>query len=207
MSRMRGAGLLGLRCHPSPWNGWRSQYLRQPRLGARRLYRARADQSRFCRWGAWGGSRGCAVFCRRRANFSPGDSYQHRTIYREHVPVPVCVRPALPGLPGRLDAKWSPQSNWDCVTGNAQLSIAWLRAYTIRKNTKYQSAARNAIEFIKRSQNLEHSNPGFRGGVKGSFPFDGLYGQYEFLNWAAKFFCDALLNINDKELAKKGICG
>jgi len=32
---------------------------------------------------------------------------------------------------------------------------------------------------------------GIRGGVKGSFPVDGGYGTYEFLNWAAKFLIDA----------------
>jgi len=29
--------------------------------------------------------------------------------------------------------------------------------------------------------------------VKGSHPFDGEYGRYEVLNWATKFFVDALL--------------
>ena len=111
------------------------------------------------------------------------------------------------GLPGRLSSDWSSQANWDCLTGDVQLSIAWLRAHAIAGNTKYKDAARAAIEFVKRSQNLEHSNPGIRGGVKGSFPFDGHYGQYEMLNWAAKFFCDALLLINDHDLAQKGIKG
>ena len=35
--------------------------------------------------------------------------------------------------------------------------------------------------------------PEIRGGIKGSFPIDGQYGQYEYLNWAAKFFADALM--------------
>jgi hypothetical protein len=32
-----------------------------------------------------------------------------------------------------------------------------------------------------------------RGGVKGSFPVDGEYGQFEMLNWACKFFIDSNL--------------
>jgi len=36
-------------------------------------------------------------------------------------------------------------------------------------------------------------NPGLRGGVKGSFPFDGAYGRYEILNWATTFYVDAML--------------
>jgi hypothetical protein len=29
--------------------------------------------------------------------------------------------------------------------------------------------------------------------MKGASPFDGDYGRYEILNWAAKFYVDALL--------------
>ena len=30
-----------------------------------------------------------------------------------------------------------------------------------------------------------------RGAIRGSFPIFGSYGQYQYLNWAAKFFVDA----------------
>ena len=111
------------------------------------------------------------------------------------------------GIPGRLDKSWSPKAGWDCITGDAQASIAWLRAHSITSENKYKEAARNAIDFVKKTQNLSHKNPGIRGGVKGSFPFDGEYGQFELLNWAAKFFCDALMMINSDDIAKKGIKG
>ena len=111
------------------------------------------------------------------------------------------------GIPGRHAADWSSQADWDCVTGDAQAAIAWLRAHAITGEKKYKDAARKTIEFVKRTQNLEHLNPGIRGGVKGSFPFDGPYGQYEMLNWAAKFFCDALMTVDDWNLAKIGIKG
>jgi hypothetical protein len=111
------------------------------------------------------------------------------------------------GIPGRLRSDWSSKENWDCLTGDAQVAVCWLRAYAITGEKKYKDSARKAIEFVKHSQNLEHTNPGIRGGVKGSFPFDGPYGQYETLNWAAKFFCDALMMINHEQLANKGIRG
>lgn len=111
------------------------------------------------------------------------------------------------GIPGRLQSDWSSGENWDCVTGDAQTAIAWLRAHAITGNVKYKSAAGAAIEFVKRTQNLEHLNPGIRGGVKGSFPFNGPYGRFQLLNWAAKFFCDALMLFNDTELCKIGIKG
>lgn len=66
---------------------------------------------------------------------------------------------------------------------------------------------RKTIEFVKRTQNPEHPNPEIRGGVKGSFSFSGQYGQYELLNWPAKFFCDALLLKSNDVLAETGIHG
>lgn len=117
-----------------------------------------------------------------------------------------CQRPDG-GIPGRLDDGWQGQCEWDCVTGDAQLAIAWLRAASVTGSSKYHDAASNAVAFIKQTQNISHSNLGIRGGVKGSFPFDGEYGQYEMLNWAAKFFCDALMLLNDDKLRSNGIHG
>ena len=45
-----------------------------------------------------------------------------------------------------------------------------------------------------------YSRPETRGGVKGAFPVDGAYGEYEYLNWAAKFCIDA--NLLEAELSK-----
>ena len=111
------------------------------------------------------------------------------------------------GLAGRFYSDWSPAVDWDCVTGDTQTAVNWMRAYAVCEKSDYLDAAMAVIEFVKKTQNLEHKNPGIRGGVKGSFPFDGPYGQYEMLNWAAKFFCDALLMVNDQSLAKTGIRG
>lgn len=111
------------------------------------------------------------------------------------------------GIPGRLDSGWTSGAEWDCLTGDAQAAIAWLRAHAITGDPGYREAARKAIDFVKRTQKLDHTDPGIRGGVKGSFPFDGPYGRFEMLNWAAKFFCDALMMINDEKLVAKGIMG
>jgi len=43
------------------------------------------------------------------------------------------------------------------------------------------------------TQNRTSAEPGLRGGIKGSYPLDGEYGRYEVLNWATKFFVDALI--------------
>jgi hypothetical protein len=44
-----------------------------------------------------------------------------------------------------------------------------------------------------RSQNRTARDPGLAGGIKGASPFDGDYGKFELLNWATKFFVDAML--------------
>jgi hypothetical protein len=41
-----------------------------------------------------------------------------------------------------------------------------------------------------------------RGAVKGSFPVDGDYGQYEYLNWAVKFTVDA--NLLEQDQSRTG---
>jgi hypothetical protein len=43
--------------------------------------------------------------------------------------------------------------------------------------------------------------PETRGAVKGSFPVDGGYGRYEYLNWAVKFTIDA--NVVELQIAKE----
>jgi uncharacterized protein YyaL (SSP411 family) len=117
-----------------------------------------------------------------------------------------CQRPDG-GIAGRLAADWSPAASWDCVTGDAQAAGAWLRLHALAGDSRCQMAARRTIEFVKRTQNLGHPNVGIRGGVKGSYPFDGPYGKFEMLNWAAKFFVDALLMIGDPEMALRGTKG
>jgi hypothetical protein len=47
--------------------------------------------------------------------------------------------------------------------------------------------------FLKRTQNRRSPEPGLRGGIKGAWPVSGAYGAYEVLNWATKFFADALM--------------
>jgi hypothetical protein len=40
---------------------------------------------------------------------------------------------------------------------------------------------------------ISSPDPTIRGGLAGSWPVSGEYGQYRILNWATKFFADALL--------------
>ncbi len=95
-------------------------------------------------------------------------------------------------IPGRLDAEWREAASWCCLTGNAQIAICWMLLGQRSGSTAMVDAARRATRFVRRT--MVTSGPDeVRGGVKGSFPVDGRYGRYQYLNWAAKFLIDACL--------------
>ncbi len=98
---------------------------------------------------------------------------------------------------GKLDSHWKPKASWVCLTGNCQLACIFFRLAlidaAIGSAKQYRSAANRLLTFVKGTQNLVTETPGLRGGIKGSYPVDGAYGRFQLLNWAAKFFVDALL--------------
>jgi hypothetical protein len=47
--------------------------------------------------------------------------------------------------------------------------------------------------FLKRTHRVENREPPLKGAIAGSFPIWGGYSRFEFPNWAAKFFADALI--------------
>ena len=49
-----------------------------------------------------------------------------------------------------------------------------------------------AMSYVRRTIRLD-GPMGARGGVKGSFPVNGGYCPYWYINWAAKFFVDSHL--------------
>ena len=93
-------------------------------------------------------------------------------------------------LPGRLDADWRGTVPWVCLTGSVQIAHCWLLLYLYTGDARYRDAAYAANAFVRRTVRLD-GPPETRGGVKGSYPVDGWYGAYQYLNWAAKFFVDA----------------
>lgn len=96
-------------------------------------------------------------------------------------------------MPGRFRSDWSPGASWSCLTGEAQMANNWMRLYEIRGDESWLARVPQVLQFLKSTQNRTSRNPGLRGGIKGSSPIDGGYGSYEILNWATKFFADALL--------------
>jgi hypothetical protein len=93
-------------------------------------------------------------------------------------------------LAGRLDNKWHDAVDWACVTGSAQIAHSLLLLSRETGNSAFITPARALLRYARRTMQLD-GPVGVRGGVKGSFPVDGEYGAYQFLNWAAKFLIDA----------------
>lgn len=100
-------------------------------------------------------------------------------------------------LAGRWDADWRPRVDWVCLTGVSQIAESWFYLHEATGERDYLEGALKANAFVRRTMHLDGPAE-TRGGVKGSFPVDGGYGEFEFLNWAAKFTIDA--NLKELEM-------
>lgn len=96
-------------------------------------------------------------------------------------------------LPARFNSNWESKDNFSCLTGDAQISIIWLRLYQIFKEKKFLTNALQINRYLKSKQVNSKFNKNIDGAIPGSDPIWGNYSRYKFPNWAAKFFCDALI--------------
>src|SRR5574341_640592 len=96
-------------------------------------------------------------------------------------------------MAGRLRADWFPASPWSCLTGSAQMANNWVRLHEITGEATWLEPVPRVLRYLKGTQNRASDDPGLRGGIKGSAPIGGGYNRYQTLNWATKYFVDALL--------------
>jgi hypothetical protein len=96
-------------------------------------------------------------------------------------------------IAGMLDRNWGAGARYCCLTGVAQMAIDWLRLAQEDRTPSLRENARRGIEYLKRHQRLDDSDSIVRGAIAGSSPIWGRYAMFEFPNWAAKFFADALM--------------
>ena len=95
-------------------------------------------------------------------------------------------------IPGQINQAFLGVVDWCCLTGTAQTSIVWSQLDRIDGGDRYSEPRRRANRYLMARHNLTSPDPVFRGGVFGSWPFWGDYGHNRILNWAVKFFIDAL---------------
>jgi len=95
-------------------------------------------------------------------------------------------------LPGRFNPDWSTTVNWSCLTGTVQIALCWMIIYQEIGEQKYLNAAKLANRYVRKTM-VTNGAVGIEGGIQGSFPVYGGYGEHRYLNWAAKFFIDSNL--------------
>ena len=100
-------------------------------------------------------------------------------------------------IPGRLYSDWSGAVGWACLTGSVQIAHCWLLLYRITGDERYRNAAFTANKYVRRTMKTS-GRPETLGAIKGSFPVNGKYSPYIYINWACKFFVDS--NMCEKEI-------
>ncbi|QBQ54487.1 prenyltransferase/squalene oxidase repeat-containing protein [Nitrosococcus wardiae] len=96
-------------------------------------------------------------------------------------------------LAGTYDNGWVPKAGYCCLTGLAQTTIIWQRLGQARGTSELQLHIDRALRYLKQCHRTTPYGRPEAGGVAGSAPIWGRYSMFEFPNWAAKFFADALM--------------
>ena len=96
-------------------------------------------------------------------------------------------------LAGTYDDDWLPTASYCCLTGVAQMSLNWTRLAQHGESPELREAARRALGYLKRNHRIDDHDEAVKGGMAGSAPIWGRYSMFEYPNWAAKFFADALM--------------
>jgi len=96
-------------------------------------------------------------------------------------------------LAGTYKEGWKADAGYCCLTGLAQMSLNWTRLAQVTEDDTLRVHARSALAYLKASQRLDDPDDAVRGGIAGSLPIWGGYSRFEFPNWAAKFYADALM--------------
>ena len=96
-------------------------------------------------------------------------------------------------LAGTYKDGWVADAGYCCLTGLAQMSLNWTRLAQITGEEGFRARARAALDYLKTTHKLAAPDAAVRGGIAGSSPIWGDYSRFEYPNWAAKFFSDALI--------------
>lgn len=110
-------------------------------------------------------------------------------------------------MPASFDSIWHSSDSYSCLSGNAQISIIWLKLFLLSNKNEYLISASDMNKDLKETQDCYSANKSIFGGIKGSNPIYGNilknqgYCRFAYINWAAKYFSDALIL---ESLVRKG---
>ncbi|MCK4626707.1 MAG: hypothetical protein KAV00_15445, partial [Phycisphaerae bacterium] len=96
-------------------------------------------------------------------------------------------------LAGTFTDGWDTSARYCCLTGLAQMSIIWKRLTQTCAGNEMQLSVKQALDYLKRNHVINGKCAPQDGGIAGSVPIWGEYSRFEYPNWAAKFFADALM--------------
>jgi hypothetical protein len=96
-------------------------------------------------------------------------------------------------LPGFFSTGWKSNESFSCMPGNAQFAALWLAHARRLRDLPMANTGLKMVDWIKARQALDNPEPAVRGGVPGAWPVDGGYSVFCMVNWAAKYFADALI--------------
>jgi hypothetical protein len=96
-------------------------------------------------------------------------------------------------LAGTFAEGWVPRARYCCLTGLAQMAIIWKRLMQTFATNAFCSSVQRVLGYLKRNHVINGKRDPEDGGVAGSVPIWGGYSRFEYPNWAAKFFADALI--------------
>jgi uncharacterized protein YyaL (SSP411 family) len=80
-----------------------------------------------------------------------------------------------------------------CLTGEAQITIIWLKIFEIMDDVRFVNTASKLLDSLSITQPLKDTFFFKSGGLKGSQPYFGKYIAFRQPNWATKFYIDAIL--------------
>lgn len=90
-----------------------------------------------------------------------------------------------------------------CLTGYSQIAIVFQKIGRKENDVRYLNAALKIIDKVAAIANYSSLNKGIAYGVPGSYPINGAYHQYEFVNWAAKYHAESILLSFNQEIPKE----
>lgn len=94
---------------------------------------------------------------------------------------------------GRYSSSWHHTVSWRCLTGEAQIALVLLRLSKYSTSDRsFAPIGRAILEDLAMMQDTASPYPESCGGISGSEPLWGGYCPLAYINWAAKFYMDAL---------------